>query len=243
MFKLVIILNISQIHFTPEFSFKSVARCTKDTQTTSRGMTSHGAVTNPASSAAPSAAATRLFSSLEMWSASARCMSVMVQKDATRWSAGAQGRGAGLTHWLPLAPPPEPRDWLNFSMHSSIRAGGAFLCATVTRPQNSTSNFLAKAVGDSWGADSEDAVGIDDNVVTAVAVVVIVVVVVAMEEKEGQLWAMARPLEEVGGEASGVGVTLSLRAALLPACRSVLMISGTWRGRRRREGQGSGPLG
>lgn len=34
--------------------------------------------------------------------------------------------------------------WLNFSMHSSMSAGGAFLCATVTRPQNSTSNFLAK---------------------------------------------------------------------------------------------------
>lgn len=34
--------------------------------------------------------------------------------------------------------------WLNFSMHSSMSAGGAFLWATVTRPQNSTSNFLAK---------------------------------------------------------------------------------------------------
>lgn len=33
---------------------------------------------------------------------------------------------------------------LNFSMHSSMSAGGAFLCATVTRPQKSTSNFLAK---------------------------------------------------------------------------------------------------
>lgn len=38
---------------------------------------------------------------------------------------------------------------LNFSMHSSISAGGAFFRATTARPQNSTSNFLAKAVADS----------------------------------------------------------------------------------------------
>lgn len=41
--------------------------------------------------------------------------------------------------------------WLNFSMHSSIRAGGAFLWATVTRPQKSTSNFLAKESSNSDG--------------------------------------------------------------------------------------------
>lgn len=29
--------------------------------------------------------------------------------------------------FTPVAPVPEPRSWLNFSMHSSIRAGGAFL--------------------------------------------------------------------------------------------------------------------
>lgn len=43
----------------------------------------------PASRAAPSAAWTRLVSSWEICRASARCMSVMVQNDATRWS----GRG------------------------------------------------------------------------------------------------------------------------------------------------------
>ena len=42
----------------------------------------------PAWRAAPSAAATLLVSSWEIWRASARCMSVMVQKEATRWSAG-----------------------------------------------------------------------------------------------------------------------------------------------------------
>lgn len=41
--------------------------------------------------------------------------------------------------------------WLNFSMHSSIRAGGAFLWATVTRPQKSTSNFLANVSSNSDG--------------------------------------------------------------------------------------------
>lgn len=39
-----------------------------------------------ASRAAPSASTTRLVSSLEICRASARCMSVMVQKEATRWS-------------------------------------------------------------------------------------------------------------------------------------------------------------
>lgn len=43
-------------------------------------------LTHPASRAAPSAAATRLVSSREICSASALCMSVMVQNEATRWS-------------------------------------------------------------------------------------------------------------------------------------------------------------
>lgn len=53
-----------------------------------------------ASSAAPSASTTRLVSSLEICRASARCMSVMVQKDATRWSGGRAGDVTG--HNLPL---------------------------------------------------------------------------------------------------------------------------------------------
>lgn len=48
-----------------------------------------------ASSAAPSAAATRLVSSLEICRASIRCMSVMVQKDATRWSEDTTGDVTG----------------------------------------------------------------------------------------------------------------------------------------------------
>lgn len=48
----------------------------------------------------------------------------------------------------PFSPLSELCNWLNFSMHSSIRAGGAFLWATLTRPQNSTSNFFAKADGE-----------------------------------------------------------------------------------------------
>lgn len=110
----------------------------------------------------------------------------------------------------PLFPPlslvPEPCNWLNFSMHSSIRAGGAFLWATLTRPQNSTSNFLAKAVGDTAEEGATE------------------VVVVEREEKhfsEGSLPPVEVLLEMV--------VISSLRAELLPACLSVLMISGTWR--------------
>lgn len=54
-----------------------------------------------ASSAAPSASTTRLVSSLEICKASARCMSVMVQKDATRWSGDRTGDVTG--HNLPSA--------------------------------------------------------------------------------------------------------------------------------------------
>lgn len=53
-----------------------------------------------APSAAPSASTTRLVSSLEIRRASARCMSVMVQKDATRWSGDRTGDVTG--HNLPL---------------------------------------------------------------------------------------------------------------------------------------------
>lgn len=102
---------------------------------------------------------------------------------------------------------PEPCNRLNFSMHSSISAGGAFLWATLTRPQNSTSNFLEKAVGDT-AADSAAEV-----------------VIVEREEKlfsEESLPPVEVLLEMV--------VMSSLRAELLPACLNVLMISGTWRG-------------
>lgn len=44
-----------------------------------------------ASSATPSASTTRLVSSLEICRASARCISVMVQNDATRWSGDRTG--------------------------------------------------------------------------------------------------------------------------------------------------------
>lgn len=47
-----------------------------------------------------------------------------------------------------------PHTWLKPSMHSSMSAGGAFLCATATRPQNSTSNFLANVSSSSDGQRS-----------------------------------------------------------------------------------------
>lgn len=80
----------------------------------------------------------------------------------------------------------------NFSIHSSIKAGGAFLWATTTLPQNNTSNFLAKAVA-------------------ASAVVVV--------EQDAFVWPLLG--RDVGAS--------SCREELLPACRRVLMISGTWR--------------
>lgn len=106
----------------------------------------------------------------------------------------------------PLSLVPELCNWLNFSMHSSIRAGGAFLWATLTRPQNNTSNLLAKAVGDTA---TENAMVVD---------------VVEREEKHfsgGSLPPMEVLLERM--------VMSSLRAELFPACLNVLMISGTWR--------------
>lgn len=48
-----------------------------------------------ASSAAPSASTTLLVSSLDICRASARCMSVMVQNDATRWSRHRAGDVTG----------------------------------------------------------------------------------------------------------------------------------------------------
>lgn len=103
----------------------------------------------------------------------------------------------------PVLPIPELCNWLNFSMHSSIRAGGAFLWATLTRPQNNTSNFLAKAVGDTT---TEGAM---------------VVVAVDREEhvSEGSLPPLEVLLERM--------VMSSLRAEVFPACLNVLMISGT----------------
>lgn len=112
----------------------------------------------------------------------------------------------------PLLPPlsvvPEPCNWLNFSMHSSIRAGGAFLWATLTRPQNSTSNFLAKAVGDTAAACAAE------------------LVVVEREEKLRHVSDGSVPPEPVEVLLDVVSL---LRAELLPACLNVLMISGTWR--------------
>lgn len=78
------------------------------------------------------------------------------------------------------------------------------MSATLTRPQNSTSNFLAKAVGDTAAEGATEGA------------------VVEREEKhfsEGSL-----PPEEVLLE---MVVMSSLRAELLPACLNVLIISGT----------------
>lgn len=109
----------------------------------------------------------------------------------------------------PLFPPlsvvPEPCNWLNFSMHSSMSAGGAFLSATLTRPQNRTSNFLAKAVGDTAAVGATE------------------VVIVERDDKHAS--EGSPPPEEVLLEM----VVSLLRAELLPACLNVLMISGTWR--------------
>lgn len=104
----------------------------------------------------------------------------------------------------PLSPVSDPCNWLNFSIHSSIRAGGAFLWATLTRPQNSTSNFLEKVVGDT----------------TQGAAVVVVV-----EREDTHVSEYSLPPLEVLLERI---VMSSLRAELLPACLNVLMISGTW---------------
>lgn len=91
---------------------------------------------------------------------------------------------------------------LNFRMHSSIRAGGAFLWGTVRRPQNNTSNLLAKVVEDaiSTGATLErEAAPVADELLPALGIL----------------------LERTG--------TSSLRAELFPACLNTLMISGTCR--------------
>ena len=111
-----------------------------------------------------------------------------------------------LPPFSPVSVVSEPCNWLNFSMHSSIRAGGAFLWATLTRPQNRTSNFLAKAVGDTT---TDGAAEVDD--------------VERWEEDESE-----ESLPPVDGFLEMVTISL-LRAELLPACLNVLMISGTWR--------------
>lgn len=110
---------------------------------------------------------------------------------------------------LPLLPPlsfvPEPCNWLNFSMHSSMSAGGAFLSATLARPQNSTSNFLAKAVGDTVAARAAEDV--------------------VVERDDTHVSEESPPPVEAFFE---MAVMSSLRAEHLPACLNVLMISGTW---------------
>lgn len=116
---------------------------------------------------------------------------------------------------LPLFPPlsvvPELCSWLNFSMHSSIRAGGAFLCATLTLPQNRTSNFLAKVDGDTTEVGSVEFVSEDEE-----------------ETYVSKESAPPVPVDVLLGST----VRSLLRAELLPACLNVLMISGTWRNRK-----------
>lgn len=92
--------------------------------------------------------------------------------------------------------------WPNFRMHSSIRAGGAFLWGTLTRPQNNTSNLLAKVV--------------DERILAGVTVA-------------GAVDREAVPGSEQLLPLLGGTETSSLRSELFPACRSTLMISGTWK--------------
>lgn len=103
---------------------------------------------------------------------------------------------------FPLSVLPKLCSWLNFSMHSSMRAGGAFLWATLTRPQKSTSNFLAKFAGDTAETVAEE---------------------LDVVEREESL------APEIPEAWLGKGVMSLLRAELLLACLKVPMISGTWR--------------
>ena len=73
--------------------------------------------TYSASSAAPSASTTRLVSSLEICKASARCMSVMVQKEATRWSGDRTGEKK--SHNLPKHQKQEMRSATHFLVSTS----------------------------------------------------------------------------------------------------------------------------
>lgn len=70
------------------------------------------------SNAAPSASTTRLVSSLEICSASARCMSVMVQKDATRWSGEHSMRQNVRNHFHCLMVQLIEQ---NYSMHTVLK--------------------------------------------------------------------------------------------------------------------------
>lgn len=110
---------------------------------------------------------------------------------------------------------PQPCSWPNFSMHSSISAGGAFLWATLTRPQNKTSNFLEKTVGDT---------GPQDAVAAAEAV--------AVETEEKHVSGGSPPPPEALPEERPAS---SFRAELFPTCLSVPMISGTCRVGEQRE--------
>lgn len=92
----------------------------------------------------------------------------------------------------------------NFRMHSSIRAGGAFLWGTVTRPRNNTSNLLAKAVEDAISAGAMVAGGAGREA-AAVPDELLPLLGILLERRE----------------------TSSLRAELFPACLNTLMISGT----------------
>lgn len=106
----------------------------------------------------------------------------------------------------PLSVVPEPCSWLNFSIHSSIKAGGAFLWATLTLPQKSTSNFLANVVG-----DTAEVGAVEFDVVEA-------------EERHVSEESLPSELVDVFMESGQMSL---LRAELLPACLNVLMISGT----------------
>lgn len=94
--------------------------------------------------------------------------------------------------------------WLNFRMHSSIRAGGAFLWGTVKRPQNNTSNLLTKVVEGTISAGAM-AAGVVEREAAPVS-----------DELLPPLGLLPERTE-----------TSSLRAELFPACLNTLMISGT----------------
>lgn len=95
---------------------------------------------------------------------------------------------------------------LNFGMHSSIRAGGAFLWGTVRRPQNNTSNLLAKVVEDTFSTGAT-AAGVVEREAAPVS--------------DELLPALGILLERAG--------TSTWRAELFPTCLNTLMISATCR--------------
>lgn len=87
-----------------------------------------------------------------------------------------------------------------------MRAGGAFLWATLTLPQKSTSNFLANVVG-----DTAEAGALEFDVAET-------------EERHVSEESLPSELVDVFIESALMSF---LRTEVFPACLNVLMISGT----------------